>query len=157
MDLPQCYNNDSSNSPEDECFTEREFSSVYLVTYNQADVVKFPTCEVFGHATGESFSTGTAKVVQWVCCQESIKKAKTHIIWPSNWTETRRGWCPNAICSAHMVSPCTTLAVITVTIVLGRTLLSLIENSRRAQGTKIYICMLCCSQWRPFSSGLIWA
>ena len=38
-----------------------------------------------------------------------------------------------------MVSPCTTRAIITITIVLGCTSLSLIENSRRAQGTQIYV------------------
>ena len=38
-----------------------------------------------------------------------------------------------------MVSLCTTRAVITITIVLGCTPLSLIENSRRAQDTQIYI------------------
>ena len=60
-DLLQCYNSNSSSSPEDECLTEREFRSVYLVTYSQADVAKFPTCEVFVRAIVESFSTGTQK------------------------------------------------------------------------------------------------
>ena len=38
-----------------------------------------------------------------------------------------------------MVSPYTTRAVATITIVLGCTSLSLMENSRRAQGTQIYV------------------
>ena len=69
---------------------------------------------------------------------KSIGKAETIIIWPSNWTEIESGWCPNAICSTYMVSPCTTQAIITIIIELGCTSLKLIENSRRAQGTQIY-------------------
>lgn len=78
MDLLQCYNSSSSSSPEDECLTEREFRSVYLVTYSQADMTKFPTREVFARAMVESFSTGTAKVVQWVCCREKHRKGGDH-------------------------------------------------------------------------------
>ena len=61
MDLLQCYNNDSSSSLEDECLTEREFRSVYLVTYSQSDVAKFPAHKDFALAIVQSFSTGTAK------------------------------------------------------------------------------------------------
>ena len=78
MDLLQCYNSNSSSSSEDECLTEREFRSVYLVTYSQADVAKFSTREVFARAIVESFSTGTAKVVHWVCCQEKHRKDGDH-------------------------------------------------------------------------------
>ena len=78
MDSLQCYNSNSSSSSEDECLTEREFRSVYLVTYSQADVAKFPTRKVFARAIVESFSTGTAKVVQWVCCQEKHRKGGYH-------------------------------------------------------------------------------
>lgn len=51
---------------------------MYLVTYSQADVAKFPTREVFARAIVESFSTGTAKVVQWVCCREKHRKGGDH-------------------------------------------------------------------------------
>lgn len=78
MDLLQSYNINSSSSPEDECLTEREFRSVYLVTYSQADMAKFPTREVFARAIVESFSTGTAEVVQWVCCREMHRKGGDH-------------------------------------------------------------------------------
>ena len=78
MDLLQCYNSNSSGFPEDECLTKREFRSVYLVTHSQADVAKFPTCEVFACAIVESFSTGTAKVIQWVCCGEKHRKVGDH-------------------------------------------------------------------------------
>lgn len=78
IDLLQCYNSNSSSSSEDECLTEREFRSVYLVTYSQADVPRFPTCQVFARAIVESFSTGTAKVVQWVCCREKHRKGGDH-------------------------------------------------------------------------------
>ena len=54
----------------EECLTEKEFQSVYLVTYSQADISKYPAREVFARAMVQSFSTSTAKVVQWVCCRE---------------------------------------------------------------------------------------
>ena len=72
MQLLQCYSSysSSSSSPEDECLSEKEFRSVYLVTYSLCGMAKFPTCLVFARAMVESFSTSTAKVVQWVCCRE---------------------------------------------------------------------------------------
>ena len=72
MQLLQCYSSysSSSSSPEDECLSEKEFRSVYLVTYGLCGTAKFPTCLVFARAMVESFSTSTAKVVQWVCCRE---------------------------------------------------------------------------------------
>ncbi|XP_068676750.1 uncharacterized protein [Montipora foliosa] len=78
MDLLQCYESNNTSSSEEECLTERQSRSVYLVTYSQADMAKFPTCEVFARAIVESFSTGTAKVVQWVCCREKHRKGGDH-------------------------------------------------------------------------------
>ena len=78
MDLLQCYESNNTSSSEEECLTERQFRSVYLVTYSQADMAKFPTREVFARAIVESFSTGTAKVVQWVCCREKHRKGGDH-------------------------------------------------------------------------------
>ena len=78
MDLLQDYSSNSSSSPKDECLTGREFQSVYLVIYSQSDVAKFQTREVFVHAIVESFSTGTAEIVQWVCCWEKHRKGRDH-------------------------------------------------------------------------------
>ena len=41
-------------------------------------MAKFPTREVFARAIVESFSMGTAKVVQWVCCREKHRKGGDH-------------------------------------------------------------------------------
>ena len=41
-------------------------------------MAKFPTREVFVHAIVESFSTGTAEIVQWVCCWEKHRKGRDH-------------------------------------------------------------------------------
>jgi len=76
--LLQSYNSNSSSSPKYKCLTEREFRSVYLVTYSRADVEKIPTREVFTCAIVESFSVGTAEVVQWVHCQEKHRKGGDH-------------------------------------------------------------------------------
>ena len=80
MQLLQCYSSysSSSSSPEDECLSEKEFRSVYLVTYSLCGMAKFPTCLVFARAMVESFSTSTAKVVHWVCCREKHRKGGDH-------------------------------------------------------------------------------
>ena len=41
-------------------------------------MAKFPTRKVFAHTIVESFLTGTAKVVQWVCCREKYRKGGDH-------------------------------------------------------------------------------
>ena len=41
-------------------------------------MAKFPTHEVFMPTIVESFLTGTAKVVQWVCCWEKHRKGGDH-------------------------------------------------------------------------------
>ena len=78
MDLLQAYNSNSSSCSEDECLTEKEFRSVYLITYSQADLVKFPTREELARVTEESFSTGAANVVQWECCRDKHSKSREH-------------------------------------------------------------------------------
>ena len=49
-----------------------------MVTYSQADITKFPTREQFARAVVNSFSTGTANVVQWVCCREEHNEKGQH-------------------------------------------------------------------------------
>ena len=44
---------------------------VYLVTYSQADLDKFPTRRSFAEAVVCSFHEFNAKVLQWVCSKES--------------------------------------------------------------------------------------
>ena len=78
MDLLQCHNSSSSSSPEDECLTESgEFISVYL-GLSSGRHGEISNSEVFARAMVESFSTGTAKVVQWVCCREKHRKGREH-------------------------------------------------------------------------------
>ena len=78
MELIQSYKSDSSTSSNDEGLTERQFRSVYLVTYSQADLTRFPTRQEFAHVVVQSFSIGTAHVVQWVCCRESHRRNGQH-------------------------------------------------------------------------------
>ena len=78
MDAIQAYNSASSDSSENETFTENQFRSIYLITYSQADLARFPTREEFAHAVVKSFSTGKANVVQWVCCRESHQTKGEH-------------------------------------------------------------------------------
>ena len=52
---------------------------VYLITYSQADLVKFPTRESFADAIIDAFSSKTpASVIQWVCAREQHQTNGEH-------------------------------------------------------------------------------
>ena len=52
----------------------------YLVTYSQADLVRFPTRKHFGKIIKASFNAGSAKVKvsQWACCLEDHENNGKH-------------------------------------------------------------------------------
>lgn len=73
------YDNDELSSEEsDKEMLEREEKEinlccvwqVYLITYSQADKVRFPSRKSFAVAVLFSFNDTPAKVVQWCCCLE---------------------------------------------------------------------------------------
>ena len=43
---------------------------VYLITYSQANIEKFPTRRVFAECVAEAFGQTGAGVKHWVCCRE---------------------------------------------------------------------------------------
>ena len=72
MDLIQNYESEESFT---EVSTERELKprqlrSVYLVTYSQADIKKFPSREIFAETVAQLFTSTNVKVVQWACSME---------------------------------------------------------------------------------------
>ena len=75
MELLQCYISDDSSSSDESCaspsLSENNIRSVYLITYSQADLVKFPSRRDFANAMVHSFSNGAANVVQWCCSLEN--------------------------------------------------------------------------------------
>jgi len=52
----------------------------YLITYSQADLELFATCESFGTAVAEEFNAGLGKVKVdfWACCKEQHKDGGFH-------------------------------------------------------------------------------
>ena len=57
---------------------DRDTRKVYLVTYSQADLVKFPSRYEFAMAIVNSFTHGRTKVIQWCCCMEDHKTCGKH-------------------------------------------------------------------------------
>ena len=51
---------------------------VYLLTYSQADITKFPTRTVLADAVVQSFTSETVSVVQWCCSKEKHKQSGEH-------------------------------------------------------------------------------
>ena len=55
---------------------DRQVRRVYLITYSQANLEKFPNCTVFTDKILEYFTTvkdDNNPPVQWACCQEPHK------------------------------------------------------------------------------------
>ena len=53
--------------------------SVYLITYSQADLEKFPNRSAFAKAVVTSFENGSSNVVEhWCCSQESHANGGQH-------------------------------------------------------------------------------
>ena len=84
MDFLKSYCSDDSSSEDseniviEESLDNNEVCSVYLVTYSQADIVKFASRQDFALAVVNSFSQGKAKVVHWCCSGEQHKKSGEH-------------------------------------------------------------------------------
>ena len=84
MEYLQCYKSDESfevepvesiSTPELEPRTVR---SVYLITYSQANLTKFPSREAFAEEVISHFQCGKVKVLNWVCCLEDHKTHGRH-------------------------------------------------------------------------------
>ena len=56
----------------------RRARSVYLITYSQADLSRFPTREKFATDVVNAFNEGKVKVKSWVCCREAHKEGGLH-------------------------------------------------------------------------------
>ena len=79
MDLLESYNTSSSSSDSEICeLGRRDVRKVYLITYSQANTLKFPTRNSFAEAVLKAFHGGSAKVLHWCCSQESHKKSGIH-------------------------------------------------------------------------------
>jgi len=78
--IPSLYKMDLiQNYASEESFTEvsndcelkpRQLRSVYLVTYSQADLEKFPSRAIFAETVANFFTSTNVKVVQWACSME---------------------------------------------------------------------------------------
>lgn len=51
---------------------------VYLITYSQCDLQKFPTRQSFAEAVVASFGHTNAEILQWVCCKECHSSGGYH-------------------------------------------------------------------------------
>ena len=72
MDLIQNYASEESfTEVSNDCeLKHRQLRSVYLVTYSQADLEKFPSRAIFAQTVANFFTSTNVKVVQWACSME---------------------------------------------------------------------------------------
>ena len=61
-----------------EALGEKEVRIVYLITYSQANLDRFPMREEFASVVVQSFVKFNAKILQWCCSCESHKKSGKH-------------------------------------------------------------------------------
>ena len=60
---------------------DRQIRRVYLITYSQADMNKFPTCESFAIPVVKAFKgkqEASSSPIQWACCKETHKDGGKH-------------------------------------------------------------------------------
>lgn len=81
MEFIQNYNSEESSAESDtpKELSSRQLRSVYLITYSQADLTKFPSRETFADAVVEKFASNPGiEVVNWVCCKEKHQNNGEH-------------------------------------------------------------------------------
>ena len=57
--------------------SSRQIRSVYLITYSQRDIIKFPTRRSFATAVITAYSD-QSKMQRWVCCREDCSDVGLH-------------------------------------------------------------------------------
>ena len=73
---------------------DRQVRRVYLVTYTQADLQRFPTCQVFTNSILQFFKEQDKNSpVQWACCQEPHEDGGKHYHIILRFEKPRR-WLP---------------------------------------------------------------
>ena len=80
MEFLQNYNSESSSDSDNtKELSSRQLRSVYLITYSQADLTKFPSRETFAEAVTQKFGSNPGiDVVNWVCCMEKHQRKGEH-------------------------------------------------------------------------------
>ena len=68
----------------------RQSRRVYLLTYSQADLVKFPTRLSFAEAVLNAFEKTGAPLSHWACCQEQHSNSGTHYYLTASVSKMRR-------------------------------------------------------------------
>ena len=92
MEYIQSYESDDNawNDRENEIH-QRAVRSVYLVTYSQADMTKFPTRKSFANELVKYFQTTKVSFLHWVCSTEEPERNDSISIWLWNFQKTRDG------------------------------------------------------------------
>lgn len=111
--------------------------SVYLVTYSQANLEKFPLRNDFAKAIIASFTQGSARVLQWCCSLENHSDGGKHYHMALKLNKIQR-WLPSKrYLFKSLVSVFIILTFTMITIVHGAMLQSLMANMKRVMGTQI--------------------
>ena len=76
---------------------ESAVRQVYLVTYSQADLKKFPTRRCFAEAVIRSFHGTNGTFCTGFAVERYIKTEGIIIIWPLNWTDVKGGFLQRSI------------------------------------------------------------
>ena len=79
----------------------------FLLTYSQADMTRFPTCQSFADVVMEAFDMvkSSRTVKEWACCKEKHTNGGTHYHLCVNISGSRR-WNPvkNHIYNKHSIA-----------------------------------------------------
>ena len=94
MEFIQSYaSDDNATNDSDKELHQRAVRSVYLVTYSQADMTKFPTRETFANEVVKYFQSTKVNVLHWVCCIEEHESNGQHFHLALKLSKNKR-WLP---------------------------------------------------------------
>ena len=94
MEFIQSYaSDDNASNDSGKDLHQRVVTSVYLVTYSQVDMTKFPTCESFANELVKYFQSTKVNVLHWVCCIEEHESNGQHFHLALKLSKSKR-WLP---------------------------------------------------------------
>ena len=95
MDLIANYQSEESfNENVQPELNARQVLSVYLITYSQVDLTKFPTRKIFAETVASLFQSTNAKVVQWTCSMEKHELTGGDHYYMSIKLNKNKRWLP---------------------------------------------------------------
>ena len=102
--IQSCSIDDNASNDSGKELHQRAVRFIYVVTYSQADMTKFPTHESFANEVVIYFQSTKVNVLQWVCCIEEHESNGQYFHLTLNFQKTRDGYLLKGKCKTITTS-----------------------------------------------------